>query len=213
VLEGFGAAIVNGLFRAPHRLPALRRVAVCISSSLSLLLSWPIRQRQPGRPVVLFCFVYLYLFAAGAGPYSLDNFACAGGAAVAACSRCRWSLAASVTGAQGARTNGGVRVTLRVFTFVGPIGTSNCEVSGERTARSPTTRGPLGAGGVPSALGGRASRKISPRRRQASTSEAKETGSAGGTDAHDERPVRDQGVRVRQQAPGGAARRRGASGP
>jgi hypothetical protein len=31
---------------------------------------WPIL--NGGEPVVLFCFVYLYLVAAGAGPYSVD---------------------------------------------------------------------------------------------------------------------------------------------
>lgn len=72
VLEVFGgAAIVLGLFTRPIAFLLCGEMAVAYFQVNSLRGFWPIR--NGGEPAVLFCFVYLYLFAAGAGPYSLDG--------------------------------------------------------------------------------------------------------------------------------------------
>ena len=72
VLEVFGgAAIVLGLFTRPIAFLLCGEMAVAYFQMHFPRSFWPVR--NGGESVVLFCFVFLYLFAAGAGPYSLDG--------------------------------------------------------------------------------------------------------------------------------------------
>jgi putative oxidoreductase len=71
VLETFGGAlIVLGLFTRPVALLLCGEMAVAYFQVHFPRSFWPLRNM--GESVVLFCFVYLYLFAHGAGPFSLD---------------------------------------------------------------------------------------------------------------------------------------------
>jgi putative oxidoreductase len=71
VLEVFGGAlIVIGLFTRPVAFVLSGMMAVAYFQAHFPRSFWPIL--NGGEPVVLFCFVYLYLFAVGAGPFSLD---------------------------------------------------------------------------------------------------------------------------------------------
>ena len=71
VLEGFGGAlIVLGLFTRPVAFLLSGEMAVAYFQAHFPRSFWPIL--NGGEHVVLFCFVYLYLFATGAGPYSVD---------------------------------------------------------------------------------------------------------------------------------------------
>lgn len=71
VLEVFGGAlIVLGLFTRPVAFLLAGEMAVAYFQAHFPRNFWPIR--NGGENVVLFCFVYLYLFATGGGPYSLD---------------------------------------------------------------------------------------------------------------------------------------------
>ena len=72
VLEVFGgASIVLGLFTRPIAFLLCGEMAVAYFQMHFPRSFWPVR--NGGESVVLFCFVFLYLFAAGAGPYSLDG--------------------------------------------------------------------------------------------------------------------------------------------
>jgi putative oxidoreductase len=71
VLEVFGGAlIVLGLFTRPVAFLLSGEMAVAYFQAHLPRSFWPIL--NGGEPVVLFCFIYLYLFAVGGGPYSLD---------------------------------------------------------------------------------------------------------------------------------------------
>ncbi len=71
VLEVFGGAlIILGLFTRPVAFLLSGEMAVAYFQAHFPRSFWPIL--NGGEPVVLFCFVYLYFFATGAGPYSLD---------------------------------------------------------------------------------------------------------------------------------------------
>jgi putative oxidoreductase len=71
VLEVFGGAlIVVGLLTRPVAFLLAGEMAVAFFQAHFPRSFWPIL--NGGEPVVLFCFVFLYLFAAGAGPYSVD---------------------------------------------------------------------------------------------------------------------------------------------
>jgi putative oxidoreductase len=71
VLEVFGGAlIVLGLFTRPVAFLLSGEMAVAYFQAHFPRSFWPIL--NGGEPVVLFCFIYLYLFAVGGGPYSLD---------------------------------------------------------------------------------------------------------------------------------------------
>jgi len=71
VLEVFGGAlIVLGLFTRPVAFLLSGEMAVAYFQVHAPRAFWPIL--NGGESVVLFCFVYLFLFANGAGPYSLD---------------------------------------------------------------------------------------------------------------------------------------------
>ena len=71
VLEVFGGAlIVVGLITRPVAFLLAGEMAVAFFQAHFPRSFWPIL--NGGEPVVLFCFVFLYLIAAGAGPYSVD---------------------------------------------------------------------------------------------------------------------------------------------
>ena len=71
VLETFGGAlIVLGLLTRPLAFLLAGEMAVAYFQAHAPRAFWPIR--NGGENTVLFCFVFLYLVAAGAGPYSLD---------------------------------------------------------------------------------------------------------------------------------------------
>jgi len=71
VLETFGGAlIVLGLLTRPVAFLLSGEMAVAYFKVHLPRDFWPLRNR--GEVVVLFCFIYLWLFAAGAGPFSLD---------------------------------------------------------------------------------------------------------------------------------------------
>jgi putative oxidoreductase len=71
VLEVFGGAlIVLGLLTRPVAFLLAGEMAVAYFQAHFPRHFFPIR--NGGEPVVLFCFVFLHLFAVGAGPYSLD---------------------------------------------------------------------------------------------------------------------------------------------
>ncbi|MEX2111177.1 MAG: DoxX family protein [Gemmatimonadaceae bacterium] len=73
VLETFGGAlIVFGLFTRPVAFLLAGEMAVAYFQAHAPRSFWPIL--NGGENVVLFCFVFLYLFAAGAGPYSVDGW-------------------------------------------------------------------------------------------------------------------------------------------
>ena len=71
VLEVFGGAlIVLGLFTRPVAFVLAGEMAVAYFQAHHPRSFFPIL--NGGESVVLFCFVYLFLTAAGAGPYSVD---------------------------------------------------------------------------------------------------------------------------------------------
>ena len=71
VLEVFGGGlIVLGLLTRPVALVLAGEMAVAYFQAHAPRGPWPIL--NGGESAALFCFIFLYLFAAGAGPYSLD---------------------------------------------------------------------------------------------------------------------------------------------
>ncbi len=71
VLETFGGAlIVLGLFTRPVAFLLSGEMAVAYFQAHAPRAFFPIM--NGGEVVVLFCFIYLFLFVAGGGPYSLD---------------------------------------------------------------------------------------------------------------------------------------------
>jgi putative oxidoreductase len=71
VLECFGGAlIVLGLFTRPVAFLLSGEMAVAYFQAHMPRNFWPVR--NGGEHVVLFCFIYLHLFAVGAGPWSID---------------------------------------------------------------------------------------------------------------------------------------------
>jgi putative oxidoreductase len=71
VLEVFGGIlIVLGLFTRPVAFLLSGEMAVAYFQAHFPRSFWPVL--NGGENVVLFCFVFLYLFVTGAGPYSLD---------------------------------------------------------------------------------------------------------------------------------------------
>jgi len=73
VLEVIGGAlVVLGLFTRPVALVLCGEMAVAYFRVHAPRGIWPIR--NGGELAVLYCFIYLYLFAAGPGPLSLDRF-------------------------------------------------------------------------------------------------------------------------------------------
>ena len=71
VIETFGGALVFlGLFTRPVAFLLAGEMAVAYFTGHAPNGFWPLLNR--GEPAVLFCFVWLYLAAAGPGPWSLD---------------------------------------------------------------------------------------------------------------------------------------------
>jgi putative oxidoreductase len=71
VLETFGGfLIVLGLFTQPVAFLLSGEMAVAYFQAHAPRAFWPVL--NGGEVVVLFCFIYLYLFAVGGGPFSLD---------------------------------------------------------------------------------------------------------------------------------------------
>ena len=71
VLETFGGAlIVLGLFTRPVAFLLSGEMAVAYFQAHFPRSFWPIL--NGGEGPVLFCFIFLYLFAVGAGPFSVD---------------------------------------------------------------------------------------------------------------------------------------------
>ena len=72
VLETFGGLfIVLGLLTRPVAFLLAGEMAVAYFTAHFPRSFWPVQ--NGGEHTVLFCFVFLYLFATGAGPYSVDS--------------------------------------------------------------------------------------------------------------------------------------------
>jgi len=71
VLEVFGGALILfGLFTRPVAFLLAGQMAVAYFMAHAPRSFWPIL--NGGEPAVLFCFIFLYLVAAGPGRYSMD---------------------------------------------------------------------------------------------------------------------------------------------
>jgi len=71
ILEAFGGALLFlGLFTRPVAFLLSGEMAVAYFQFHSPNGFWPTLNK--GEPAVLFCFIWLYFSAAGAGPWSLD---------------------------------------------------------------------------------------------------------------------------------------------
>jgi putative oxidoreductase len=71
VLETFGGLlIVIGLFTRPVAFILSGEMAVAYFQAHAPRAFWPVL--NGGESAVLFCFIFLYLFAVGAGPVSVD---------------------------------------------------------------------------------------------------------------------------------------------
>ena len=71
VLETFGGGLVLlGLFTRPVAFVLAGEMAVAYFYGHAGRGFWPVQNQ--GSPAILFCFVWLYIAAAGAGPWSLD---------------------------------------------------------------------------------------------------------------------------------------------
>ena len=65
-----GALLLVGLFTRPVAFVVAGEMAVAYFIGHAPHGFWPVLNQ--GHPAILFCFVWLYLSAAGAGPWSLD---------------------------------------------------------------------------------------------------------------------------------------------
>lgn len=71
ILEAFGGALLLiGLFTRPVAFLLAGEMAVAYFQAHSSHGIWPMT--NGGQPAVLYCFIWLYFSAAGAGPWSLD---------------------------------------------------------------------------------------------------------------------------------------------
>jgi putative oxidoreductase len=71
VLEAFGGALLLlGLFTRPVAFLLSGEMAVAYFMGHAPKGFWPVLNQ--GHPAILFCFVWLYVSAAGGGPWSLD---------------------------------------------------------------------------------------------------------------------------------------------
>jgi putative oxidoreductase len=67
-----GALLVLGLFTRPVAFILSGQMAVAYWYAHAPRSFFPVNNE--GDAAILYCFVFLYLFAAGAGPWSLDNW-------------------------------------------------------------------------------------------------------------------------------------------
>ena len=65
-----GALLLLGLFTRPVAFVLAGEMAIAYFHGHAPQGFWPVLNQ--GVPAILFCFMYLYLSAAGAGPWSLD---------------------------------------------------------------------------------------------------------------------------------------------
>jgi putative oxidoreductase len=73
VLETFGGfLLLIGLFTRPVAFLLSGEMAVAYFKGHAPQGFWPVLNQ--GSPAILFCFLYLYLSAAGPGPWSLDAY-------------------------------------------------------------------------------------------------------------------------------------------
>jgi putative oxidoreductase len=71
ILEVFGGALILiGLFTRPVAFILSGEMAVAYFQFHAPQGFWPMMNQ--GQPAILFCFIFLYLSAAGAGPWSVD---------------------------------------------------------------------------------------------------------------------------------------------
>ena len=71
ILEVFGGALILiGLFTRPVAFILSGEMAVAYFQFHAPQSFWPMMNQ--GQPAILFCFIFLYLSAAGAGPWSVD---------------------------------------------------------------------------------------------------------------------------------------------
>lgn len=71
ILEVFGGALILiGLFTRPVAFILSGEMAVAYFQFHAPQNFWPMINQ--GQPAILFCFIFLYLSAAGAGPWSVD---------------------------------------------------------------------------------------------------------------------------------------------
>ena len=71
VLETIGGlAVALGLFTRPVAFVLSGEMAVAYWQFHAPIGFWPMLNQ--GQPAILFCFIFLYLSAAGAGPWSID---------------------------------------------------------------------------------------------------------------------------------------------
>jgi len=71
ILEVFGGALILiGLFTRPVAFILSGEMAVAYFQFHAPMGFWPMMNQ--GQPAILFCFIFLYLSAAGAGPWSVD---------------------------------------------------------------------------------------------------------------------------------------------
>jgi putative oxidoreductase len=72
ILEVFGGGLMLlGLFTRPVAFILSGEMAVAYFQFHQPQGTWPLVNQ--GQPAVLFCFIFLYFAAAGAGPWSLDS--------------------------------------------------------------------------------------------------------------------------------------------
>jgi putative oxidoreductase len=73
VLETYGGLLLFvGLFTRPVAFLLSGEMAVAYFKGHAPQGFWPVLNQ--GHPAIMFCFLFLYLSAAGAGPWSLDAF-------------------------------------------------------------------------------------------------------------------------------------------
>ena len=67
-----GALIFFGLFTKPAAFVCAGEMAVAFFKAHFPAAFWPLQNH--GEPAVLYCFIFLFLWANGAGPWSLDRW-------------------------------------------------------------------------------------------------------------------------------------------
>lgn len=67
-----GLLVLLGLFTRPAAFILFAKMAVTYFMLYARLAWWPIHNQ--GELALIYCFVFLYLSAAGPGPFSLDHF-------------------------------------------------------------------------------------------------------------------------------------------